>query len=124
MRLSQVSKEEVVTQSFTPKPIVCHGTGVNERTQCAHYHSERDIIAIKFKCCDIFYACIECHREAADHVPVVWPRAEFTAEAVLCGNCQSTLRITEYLSCQNACPICQAASNPGCANHYHFYFEQ
>ena len=44
--------------------ITCHGTGVNERTQCAHYHSERDIIGIKFKCCDAFYACIQCHEEA------------------------------------------------------------
>ncbi|WP_310391290.1 CHY zinc finger protein [Hymenobacter sp.] len=104
--------------------ITCHGTDVNERTQCAHYHSERDIIAIKFKCCDEFYACIQCHEEAADHAPAVWPSSEFNTEAILCGNCQSTLSITSYLSCDNTCSSCQTAFNPGCANHYHLYFER
>ena len=103
-------------------PIVCHGTNVNERTQCAHYHSERDIIAIKFKCCGEFYACIECHQDMVDHVPIIWPKVEFAAQAILCGNCKSTLSIAEYLSCGNTCPACQSAFNPGCANHYHLYF--
>ncbi|WP_345126122.1 CHY zinc finger protein [Hymenobacter antarcticus] len=108
----------------TAAPMVCHGTAVNERTQCAHYHSERDIIAIKFKCCDTYYACIECHRESADHAPLIWPKAEFATPAILCGNCKSTLSITAYLNCRNTCPSCQAAFNPGCANHYHLYFAQ
>ncbi len=109
----------------TPEPaITCHGVGVNERTQCAHYHSERDIIAIKFKCCDAFYACIECHRESVSHAPEVWPVAEFSQEAIYCGNCSGVLSIAAYLSCGNTCPLCQAAFNPGCANHYHFYFER
>ena len=107
----------------TNPPAICHGTGVNARTQCAHYHSERDIIAIRHKCCDTFYACIHCHNEAAGHAPQVWPLAEFDTRAVLCGNCQTTLSISEYLACENVCPHCQAAFNPGCANHYHFYFE-
>ena len=105
------------------RPITCHGTGVNARTQCAHYHSARDIIAIRFKCCATFYACIHCHEEAAGHAPVVWPKAEFGTRAVLCGNCQTMLTIIEYLACENTCPHCQAAFNPGCANHYHFYFQ-
>ncbi len=106
-----------------PDPIACHGVGVNERTQCAHYHSERDIIAIKHKCCDTFYACIECHNETAGHPPAVWGKDERAAEAILCGNCHRTLRIADYLACDNACPACRAAFNPGCANHYHLYFE-
>jgi uncharacterized CHY-type Zn-finger protein len=96
---------------------------VDERTQCAHYHSERDIIAIKFKCCEAFYACIDCHRETADHAPVVWPKSEFDAQAIYCGSCKSTFSIASYLGCDNTCPACQAAFNPGCANHYHLYFE-
>lgn len=107
----------------TEASVSCHGTGVNARTQCAHYHSERDIIAIKHKCCDTFYACIHCHNETADHSSVVWPKAEFDTAAILCGNCQTTLTIAEYLACRNSCPHCQAAFNPGCANHHHFYFE-
>ncbi len=108
----------------TTEPITVHGTGVNERTQCAHYHSGRDLIAIKFKCCDAFYACIDCHSEAVAHAPVVWPRAEFRTKAVYCGNCKTTFSITDYLGCDNTCPTCQAAFNPGCANHYHLYFER
>jgi len=96
---------------------------VNERTQCAHYHSERDIIAIRFKCCDEFYACIHCHEEAAGHAPEVWPTAEFDALAILCGHCHTTLTIAAYLKSGNTCPVCAAAFNPGCANHYHYYFE-
>ena len=104
--------------------IICYGTGVNERTQCIHYHSERDIIAIKFKCCEEFYACIQCHEEAVSHPAVVWPRAEFDHQAICCGNCHGTLSITQYLHSGNQCPLCRAAFNPGCANHYHLYFEQ
>jgi uncharacterized CHY-type Zn-finger protein len=33
------------------------------------------------------------------------------------------LSIHEYLACGNTCPTCQAAFNPGCANHYPLYFE-
>ena len=104
--------------------VVCRGTGVNARTQCAHYHSERDLIAIKFRCCNAFYACMQCHQETADHAPVVWPKAEFATAAIYCGNCQSTFSIAAYLACANACPACQVAFNPGCANHYHLYFER
>ena len=104
--------------------ITCYGTGVNERTQCAHYHSERDLIAIRFKCCDAFYACMQCHAEVAGHPAVVWPKEEFDTEAIYCGNCRSTLSIVEYMGCANTCPVCQAAFNPGCRNHYHLYFEQ
>lgn len=105
------------------KPPICYGVCVNERTQCAHYHSERDLIAIKFKCCDTFYACILCHNEMAGHTPVVWGLGERQAEAILCGNCHITLRIVDYFGCDNMCPVCRAAFNPGCANHYHLYFE-
>jgi uncharacterized CHY-type Zn-finger protein len=102
---------------------ICQGNQVNERTQCAHYHSERDIIAIQFKCCGDFYACIHCHQELAGHQPQVWPKAEFNAPAILCGNCHTTISIATYLKSNNTCPQCAAAFNPGCANHYHYYFE-
>ena len=105
-----------------PAPVV-HGLNVNARTQCAHYHSERDLIAIRHKCCGEYYACIACHAALAGHPPAVWPRTERAARAVLCGNCHHELTISEYLACDNTCPHCQAAFNPGCANHYHLYFE-
>ena len=104
--------------------ITVHGTDVNERTQCAHYHSERDIIAIQHKCCGEFYACIQCHNEAVNHKNEVWHKAEFHTEAIYRGNCKKTLSIATYLGCDNTCPSCHAAFNPGCAYHYHLYFER
>ena len=106
------------------EPIIIHGTDVNERTQCVHYHSERDIVAIQHKCCGEFYACIQCHNEVVSHQAEAWPKAEFQNQAIYCGNCHQTLGIDSYLGCDNTCPHCQAAFNPGCANHYHLYFEQ
>ena len=58
----QQPADSLPTKSAVP---LVHGTAVTARTQCAHYHSERDIIAIQMHCCRQFYACIECHREAA-----------------------------------------------------------
>jgi uncharacterized CHY-type Zn-finger protein len=103
--------------------IIIRGVGVKDRTQCAHYHSERDIVAVRFKCCDAFYACIHCHEELAGHAPVVWRKDEREMYSILCGNCRETLSIAEYLSYQNRCPRCGAAFNPQCEQHYHFYFE-
>ena len=53
----------------------------------------------------------------------MWPRPERDTKAVLCGNCHTELTISEYLASGNQCPQCRAAFNPGCANHYHLYFE-
>jgi uncharacterized CHY-type Zn-finger protein len=103
--------------------MIVHGSSVNERGQCAHYHSERDVVAIRFKCCDTFYACFQCHQEMADHVPMVWNKDERETHAIFCGNCHNTLSIAQYLDCGNSCPLCAAAFNPGCVNHYHLYFE-
>ena len=99
------------------------GISVTKQTQCAHYHSERDIVAVRFKCCDAFYACIHCHEELADHAPLLWSNNERETNAVLCGHCRSVMSINEYLGCNNRCPLCEAAFNPGCADHHHFYFE-
>jgi len=103
--------------------MVVHGADVNERTQCAHYQSDRDIVAIRFKCCDTFYACIRCHEELAGHAPIRWTKDEREIHAILCGNCDQTLSIADYLGSGYSCPSCHAAFNPGCAAHHHFYFE-
>lgn len=105
------------------KPMTVRGCGVNESTQCVHYHSESDVVAVKFKCCDTFYACIHCHQELADHPPAIWGRDEREQQAILCGRCRNTISILEYLECKNSCPRCGAAFNPRCADHYHLYFE-
>jgi uncharacterized CHY-type Zn-finger protein len=100
-----------------------HGIDVDPQTRCRHYHGPTDIIAIKMKCCGEYYACKDCHEELAHHAIEVWPRAEWTTPAILCGNCGRELTIEKYLASNATCPHCAAAFNPRCANHYHFYFE-
>jgi uncharacterized CHY-type Zn-finger protein len=40
------------------------------------------------------------------------------------GACSVEMTIREYLECESRCPACGAGFNPGCRNHYHFYFEE
>ncbi|WP_111317906.1 CHY zinc finger protein [Algoriphagus chordae] len=105
------------------KGVNIYGKTVDNQTRCQHWHSDLDVIAIKFKCCEKYYPCFSCHEEEADHQPEVWPKAEFDTKAILCGVCGSELTITEYQASGNTCPKCTVAFNPGCSKHYHLYFE-
>lgn len=93
------------------------------KTRCLHYHSDLDVVAVRFKCCDTFYACVRCHYALANHLPLRWSKNEHEIYAIYCGNCNGTMSIREYLGCGDCCPLCGAAFNPGCAEHYHLYFE-
>jgi uncharacterized CHY-type Zn-finger protein len=99
------------------------GLDLDPQTRCAHWHSERDIIAIRMWCCGTYFACRECHDALADHPVQVWPRAEWGQLAVLCGACGGELTVREYLDCDSRCPGCGSAFNPGCKTHHHLYFE-
>jgi len=103
--------------------IAVQGVDVGPRSECAHYRSDLDIVAIRFKCCDTFYSCIRCHVAVAGHPVIPWPATEFDERAVLCGACGYVLTISEYLECGSRCPSCGAGFNPGCANHHPLYFE-
>lgn len=109
--------------SLGPQHPIVHGVDVSPTTQCAHWHSDLDIIAIRHKCCGEYYACISCHESLVSHTPEVWPRDERNAKAVLCGSCRRELSVDEYLSCGNKCPGCDSNFNPGCSKHYELYFE-
>ncbi len=98
------------------------GVGLDVQTRCVHYHSAFDIIAIKMMCCGIYYACKDCHEALADHPIKVWPKEKWHCEAILCGNCGAELSISGYMATGYKCPTCSADFNPGCRNHYHFYF--
>jgi uncharacterized CHY-type Zn-finger protein len=82
-----------------------------------------DIVAIKMRCCENYYACKDCHLALANHPIALWPRDEFHHQAILCGACKRELTIYEYLHCESRCPHCRAAFNPACASHHHFYFD-
>lgn len=100
-----------------------HGLSVTSQTQCSHWHSPLDIIAIKHACCNKFYACISCHDALEEHRPEVWGREKRDEKAVLCGNCKGLLSVKEYLECNSRCTRCGAGFNPGCKNHWALYFE-
>lgn len=109
---------------FPDARVRVRGINVDEATRCAHWHSARDVIAIKMRCCGEYYACYECHAALAGHETAVWPREEWGTRAVLCGICGGELTIREYLASGYRCPACGAEFNPGCRNHHHLYFEQ
>lgn len=100
-----------------------YGVQVNEQTGCAHYHSSLDIIAIRFKCCNRFYACWHCHQAVTDHQPTRWQPQEFDQPAILCGACGTQLSIRQYMGCGYVCPSCGAGFNPGCRLHNDLYFK-
>ena len=99
------------------------GLDLDAQTRCAHYNSPLDVVAIKMKCCGIYYACKDCHAALAGHALQPWPRGESDGPTVLCGACGTQMSIRRYLECENACPACGAGFNPGCRGHHHFYFE-
>jgi uncharacterized CHY-type Zn-finger protein len=99
------------------------GNPVDDQTRCKHYHSLLDIIAIKFKCCNEYFPCYQCHEEVTDHEAKVWKKDEWNTKAILCGTCKEELTINEYFQSNNHCPHCSAAFNPNCSKHYHLYFE-
>ncbi|MGA2252082.1 CHY zinc finger protein [Terracidiphilus sp.] len=100
------------------------GVELDAQTRCAHYRSELDVIAIKMKCCGVYYACKDCHEALAGHAIEVWPRVEWSEAAVLCGACGCEMSIERYMASGYECPACGAAFNPGCRKHYQFYFEE
>lgn len=99
------------------------GKLVDDNTRCTHYHSILDIIAIRFKCCNEYYPCYECHEEEAGHQAIIWKKDEWNTKAILCGQCKHEMTIKEYFNSNNQCPYCKAAFNPGCSKHYPLYFE-
>ena len=103
--------------------IKVYGKLVDSETRCEHYHSPLDIIAIKFKCCDKYYPCYECHEETTDHTAMVWNKDEGDTKGILCGVCKYELTINEYMNSNDKCPNCRSAFNPNCRKHYHLYFQ-
>ncbi|KZT57129.1 hypothetical protein CALCODRAFT_434756, partial [Calocera cornea HHB12733] len=101
------------------------GVDLDPQTRCKHWHGPFDIIALRFRCCDRFYACHACHVELADHVPIRYrARDDAAVPAVLCGACSHEHTVDEYLGRQgDQCGVCGAAWNPGCRLHIKLYFD-
>lgn len=99
------------------------GVAIDAETRCDHYHGPNDVLAIRLSCCDVYYACRECHDELAGHTARVWPRHQFDRPALLCGRCHATFPITEYLDAPARCPRCGGDFNENCRFHHHLYFD-
>lgn len=99
-----------------------HGKLVDDETRCEHYASVKDIIAIKFYCCDTYYPCYKCHEECTNHAIERWPNTAFNMPAILCGVCKTEHMIETYLN-TTRCPQCASLFNENCSFHYHLYFE-
>ena len=99
------------------------GVNLDSQSRCEHYHGPTDIVAIKMKCCGLYYACKECHHALADHPIIVWPQSDWDEPAILCGACSAVITIRQYLESDSRCPACAAQFNPKCRGHYHFYFQ-
>ncbi|MGH2757979.1 MAG: CHY zinc finger protein [Actinomycetota bacterium] len=100
-----------------------YGSLLDDHTRCAHWNGPTDVIAIRFKCCDRYYPCFECHAEAESHNASRWGPDELDVEAVLCGVCRAELTIAAYLDSGSTCPSCGATFNPNCALHHEHYFD-
>lgn len=103
-------------------PVPLRGLAVDSETRCSHYDGTKDVIAIRFPCCDVFYPCVKCHRETTDHSPARWPRDRRYEQAILCGRCDATLDIARYLDNPDECPECGGVFNPNCVAHHDHYF--
>jgi len=103
--------------------IKVYGKLFDDETRCEHYHFPVDVIAIKFKCCNRYYPCYQCHEETTEHKAETWSKEEWNEKAILCGVCKTELTINEYVNSGNRCPHCDVAFNPNCSKHHHLYFE-
>nr|WP_156802523.1 CHY zinc finger protein [Corynebacterium lubricantis] len=99
---------------------VVRGTDVDKQGRCAHYHSERDVIANYCATCHKWWACFQCHRDNTDHSFGRMPTAG--AAAALCGACGHEMDYAEY-SQAASCRACGHPFNPGCSLHAPLYFE-
>ena len=97
------------------------GLQLDSETRCQHYHGPQDIVSLKMKCCQIFYACVECHHALCSHPVQRWQPHEYDQLAIRCGACGHLMSIREY-RLNRSCTNCPATFNPRCRNHDHYYF--
>lgn len=98
------------------------GVEVDLETRCSHYDDSRDVIALRFACCNTYYPCFKCHQATTEHPSLRWPKDRRDEPAVLCGACGSTMTAAAYLHGDHTCEECGTAFNPGCIDHHDRYF--
>lgn len=102
--------------------MIVYGSTIDDETRCVHYGRAKDVIAIKFACCQRYYPCHLCHEQTADHPAEQWALEQRSEKALLCGICTTELTIEAYLQV-DSCPACSAPFNEGCRLHSHLHFK-
>ncbi|CAI4594667.1 BFH_collapsed_G0032900.mRNA.1.CDS.1 [Saccharomyces cerevisiae] len=103
-----------------------YGKTVDDQSRCVHWHLPKDVIAIRFKCCDKYYACFECHQELSSHPLEKYDLLDdANKHLIICGVCRHEMTFAEYYDYNSnlICPNCRSPFNPGCKLHYHLYFQ-
>ena len=98
-----------------------YGKLVDKESRCEHWHGPLDVIALRFKCCNRYYACYECHQELVPHVTERYNINDETVPLVICGVCKLEMSFAAYGDSLQ-CPNCRSQFNPGCKLHYDMYF--
>ena len=90
---------------------------------CPHWHSVKDVVALKCPCHGDFHPCLLCHEDKYARAPERWKKELWEdEEAILCRMCGTSMTIGDYMRGNSACPECNAGFNPGCKDHWHLYF--
>jgi uncharacterized CHY-type Zn-finger protein len=87
------------------------GMDVDWQNRCEHYTSPLDVVAFRYKCCGLYYACVKCHEVLAGHEIVIWDKTDYETLGVLCGICRTEFTIGEYLASDDRCPNCKTLFN-------------
>ncbi|TWT11350.1 hypothetical protein FRX54_03460 [Streptococcus sp. sy004] len=98
-----------------------YGDVVDLETRCLHYHSARDIVALRCFSCRRYYPCYHCHDTYEQHTYQAYS-SQSEDEVVFCGACQIGMTALAYRQGKSVCPNCSAAFNPACKEHESIYF--
>ena len=78
---------------------------------CAHWHSEKDVVALKCPCHNEFHPCLLCHEDKYGIPPERWPEESWAQEkAILCRVCETALTIADYMT-YLSCSFWRKANN-------------
>lgn len=74
--------------------MIIYGINLDSKRRCKHYHTKRDVVALKCGKCQDYFACYQCHNQLRNH-----PFESVSVKAaspVLCGSCYHFLTFAEY----------------------------
>lgn len=114
---------QVLTIPSKGSTIQVFGSIYDNETRCTHWHTDKDIIALKFACCGKYWPCYQCHNSCMEGPLRKYAVVESAVKVVLCGSCAEEMTFQEYIDCDYACKKCHGEFNPGCKLHYGIYFD-